>query len=160
MMGKTDGFYTLLPKMDVYDTYNEDVISKAVMRQKGKIDNVAFLVLDDCLLDGIRLKSEAINHLFVWAQHLNMMFIIGMSYAWSIRPDLQSNIDFVFIFKDDIVANRKRIFESYGNMFPSFDVLCQIMDQYSKNFECLVIDRTARGTKWEDYVFWYKAEPP
>ena len=42
-------------------------------------------------------------------------------------------------------------------MFPSFEMFCQVMDQCTENFECLVINNNAQSNKLEDQVFWYKA---
>jgi hypothetical protein len=44
-------------------------------------------------------------------------------------------------------------------MFPDFDSFCQVMNQCTENFECLVIDNNAKSNKLEDQVFWYKAAP-
>jgi hypothetical protein len=63
----------------------------------------------------------------------------------------------VFILRENIVSNRKRIYDSYAGMFPSFEVFCQVMDQCTENFECLVIHNNAKSNKLEDQVFWYKA---
>jgi len=43
-------------------------------------------------------------------------------------------------------------------MFPSFDFFCNVMDQCTENYECLVINNNAKSNKLEDQVFWYKAE--
>ena len=47
-------------------------------------------------------------------------------------------------------------------MFPTFEIFCQVMDQCTENYECLVIDNTTKSNKLEDTVFWYKANtaPP
>ena len=44
-------------------------------------------------------------------------------------------------------------------MFPSFEVFCQVMDQCTENFECLVVHNNAKSNKLEDQVYWYKADP-
>ena len=36
---------------------------------------------------------------------------------------------------------------------------CQVMDQCTENYECLVISNNAKSNKLEDQIFWYKAEP-
>ena len=62
-----------------------------------------------------------------------------MQFALGIPPNLRTNIDYVFILRENIVSNRKRIYEHYAGMFPSFEMFCQIMDQCTENYECLVI---------------------
>jgi hypothetical protein len=56
------------------------------------------------------------------------------------------------------LSNRKRIFDNYGSAFPSVEFFCQIMDQCTQNFECLVLDNTSQSNKLEDIIYWYKAE--
>ena len=56
------------------------------------------------------------------------------------------------------ISNRKRIYENYAGMFPTFESFCQVMDQCTENYECLVINNNARSNKLEDQIFWYKAE--
>jgi hypothetical protein len=56
------------------------------------------------------------------------------------------------------MTKSKSIFDNYCSVFPSFEFFCQIMDQCTQNYECLVIDNTSQSSKIEDCVFWYKAE--
>ena len=82
-----------------------------------------------------------------------------MQYPLGIGPNLRTNIDFVFILRENIVSNRRRLYEHYAGVFPTFEIFCQIMDQCTNNYECLVIDNTSTSNKLEDIVFWYKASP-
>ena len=43
-------------------------------------------------------------------------------------------------------------------MFPTFESFCQVMDQCTENYECLVIHNNAKSNKLNDQIFWYKAE--
>ena len=92
-------------------------------------------------------------------RHYNMMFIITMQYALGIPPNLRTNVDYVFILRENYVSNRKRLYEHYCGMFPTFEMFCQVMDQCTENYECLVINNNAKSNKLEDQVFWYKAAP-
>jgi hypothetical protein len=80
-----------------------------------------------------------------------------MQYALGIPPNLRTNVDFVFILRENFVNNRKRLYDHYAGMFPTFEMFCQVMDQCTENFECLVINNNAKSNKLEDQVFWYKA---
>ena len=86
------------------------------------------------------------------------MFIITMQYALGIPPNLRTNIDYVFILRENINSNRKRLYEQYAGMFPSLEVFNQVMDQCTENYECLVINNNAKSNSLCDQVFWYKAE--
>jgi hypothetical protein len=43
-------------------------------------------------------------------------------------------------------------------MFPTFEMFCQVMDQCTENYECLVINNNAKSNQLSDQVFWYKAD--
>ena len=81
-----------------------------------------------------------------------------MQYAIGIPPNLRSNIDWVFILRENSVQNRKKLYENYAGMFHTFEMFCQTMDACTENFECLVIHNGAKSNKLEDQVFWYRAD--
>ena len=126
---------------------------------KTDIDPSAFLILDDCLYDQSWVKDQNIRSLFMNGRHWKIMFIITMQYALGIPPSLRTNIDYVFILRENYVSNRKRLYEHYAGMFPSFEIFCQVMDQCTENYECLVVHNNAKSNRLEDQVFWYKADP-
>ena len=70
-----------------------------------------------------------------------------------------TNIDYVFILREPYISNRKRIYENYAGMFPTFESFCQVMDQCTENYECLVINNNAKTNKLDEQIFWYKAQP-
>ena len=168
-------FYgNMVPPLFIHDEYNEEIVQRVLHRQKkavekhnqeieqfqtSKVDPRGFLILDDCLYDSSWTKSKHIRSIFMNGRHYKMMFLVTMQYALGIPPNLRTNIDYVFILRENIVSNRKRIYESYAGMFPTFEIFCQVMDQCTENYECLVIDNNAKSNKLQDQIYWYKAAP-
>jgi len=72
---------------------------------------------------------------------------------------MRGNIDYVFVLKDNIIANRERLHRNFFGMIPNFEMFQQIMNQCTENYECLVLDNTSVSNEIEDCVFWYKAKP-
>jgi hypothetical protein len=64
----------------------------------------------------------------------------------------------VFILREPYIANRKRIYENYAGMFPTFEAFCQVLDQTTENYDCMVINNNSKSNKLQDQVFWYHAE--
>ena len=91
-------------------------------------------------------------------RHYKLLFLLTMQYALGVPPNLRTNIDYVFILRENYVSNRKRLYEHYAGMFPTFEMFCQVMDQCTENYECLVINNNAKSNKLTDQVFWYKAD--
>ena len=81
-----------------------------------------------------------------------------MQHAMGLPPVLRNNLDYVFIFRNNIVKERQKIYDNYAGMFTNFEVFNQVMNQCTENYECLVIDCKTQSNKIEDQVFWYKAK--
>jgi hypothetical protein len=168
-------FYSkMVPSLFIHEEYTPLIISNALKRQKlvvkkkmkeeltyGKsnINPSAFLILDDCLYDNSWVKDPNIRSLFMNGRHYKILFIITMQYALGIPPNLRTNIDYVFILRENYVSNRRKLYEHYAGMFPTFEIFCQVMDQCTEDFNCLVINNNAKSNKLEDQVYWYKANP-
>jgi len=169
-----NGFFSAhVPKLFIHDEYKTAIIEnilkrqKTVMKQMKKemdaykrtnIDPRAFVILDDCLYDNKWTKDKMMRLLFMNGRHWKVMLIITMQYPLGIPPNLRTNIDYVFILREPYIANRKRIWENYAGMFPTFESFCQVMDQCTENFECLVINNNAKSNKLHEQIFWYKAQ--
>jgi hypothetical protein len=158
------------PSIFIHGEVSPLLLDTVVKRQKnlkriiesGKGSNVdarSVLILDDCLFDNAWVKDKNIRCLFMNGRHYNVLFMITMQYPLGIPPNLRTNIDYVFILRENNINNRKRIYENYASMFPSFEMFCSVMDQCTENYECLVIIINSMSNKLQDQVFWYKAEP-
>ena len=170
-----NGFYgSHVPKLFIHDEYNTAIVENVLKRQKlvikrikkentaygrSNIDGRAFVILDDCLWDNGWAKDKMMRLLFMNGRHWKIMTVITMQYPLGVPPNLRTNIDYVFILREPYLTNRKRIYENYAGMFPTFESFCQVMDQCTENYECLVIDNNSKSNKLEDQIFWYKAEP-
>ena len=167
-------FGDFIPDAFIHSEYDPELIESIMNRQKRKIreckmsgrsetgklpENNMFIVLDDMLHDAQNWKKDkTIKSIFFNGRHFNFLFILTMQYAQGIPPELRSNIDYVFIFNEPSVANRKKIYESYAGMIPSFDHFCNILDACTQNHECLVIKTSGNSSDLKDQIFWYKAE--
>ena len=170
-----NGFYgKLVPKLFIHNEYNTAIIENILKRQRqvlkemkreqeqfnrSTIDPRAFVILDDCLFDNTWAKDKMMRLLFMNGRHWKIMLVITMQFPLGIPPLLRTNIDYVFILRENIIGNRKRIYEHYAGMFPTFEAFCQVMDQCTENYECLVVNNNSKSNKLQEQVFWYKADP-
>jgi hypothetical protein len=169
-----NGFYNkMVPRLFIHNEYNTAIIENILKRQKtvlkqvkkemeaykrSTIDPRAFVILDDCLYDNTWARDKMMRLLFMNGRHWKVMLVITMQYPLGIPPTLRTNIDYVFILRENYIANRKRIYENYAGMFPTFESFCQVMDQCTENYECLVVNNNSKSNKLNDQVFWYKAD--
>ena len=169
-----NGFYSNhVPKLFIHEEYNVVIIENILKRQRtvlkqvkremesykrSNIDPRAFVILDDCLFDDKWTRDKMMRLLFMNGRHWKIMLIITMQYPLGVPPVLRTNIDYVFVLREPYIANRRRIYENYAGMFPTFESFCQVMDQCTENYECLVINNNVKSNKLQDQIFWYKAE--
>lgn len=171
-------FQHMVPSKLIHDKYKPDIVMNVIKRQlaiktrrnqdknagggNSQVDPRAFLILDDCLYDSSWIREESTRYVFMNGRHIDLMTIITMQYPLGVTPNLRTNVDFIFILRETMIGNRKRIYENYAGMFPTFEMFCQFMDQCTENYECLVICNGVASNKLEDQVFWYKASdhPP
>ena len=171
--GANKFYSTMMPSLFIHEEFSPEIVNNLVKRQRlvikkmqdqldrtgnSKIDPWGFLILDDLMYDTSWVKNTTIRGLFMNGRHYKLLFMITMQYALGIPPALRSNVDYVFILRENINSNRKRLYEHYAGMFPTYEIFSQVMDQCTSNYECLVIDNTTKSNKIEDMVFWYKAD--
>lgn len=168
-----NGFYSNhVPKLFIHEEYNTAIIENILKRQKmvlkqmkkekgtygrSSIDPRTFVILDDCLYDESWSRDKVMRLLFMNGRHWKVMLIITMQYPLGVPPNLRTNIDYVFILREPYITNRERIYKNYAGMFPTFQSFCQVMDQCTENFECLVINNNSKSNTLTDQIFWYKA---
>lgn len=178
---ESNSFYgKIIPPIFIHGEYNPAILMNFVKRQKlitskiqqienaprapgqpppkHKLDPRSFMILDDCLYDDSWIHDKNIRQLFLNGRHQKVFFLITMQQPLGIPPVLRTNVDYVFILREPYMSNRKRIFDNFGSAFPNFEFFCQIMDQCTENFECLVINNNTRSNKLEDAIFWQKAQ--
>lgn len=170
----SNGFYaSMMPGVFIHDDFKPEIVESLIKRQKTlvykvkeqeamygrtNIDPRAFLILDDLMFDTSWLKEMNIKRLFMNGRHHKLLYVITMQYCLGIPPNLRTNVDYVFILREPNIGNRRRLYEQYAGIFKTFEMFCQVMDQCTANYECLVIDNTSRSNNIEDMVFWYRGD--
>ena len=166
-------FEKFIPNMLIYEEYSPAIIKTFLNRQvninkekaeqikkynSSDIDNRAFLILDDCLYDKSWPTDTNIRSIFMNGRHYKIFFLITMQYCMGLPPVLRANIDYVFIFKNNIIKEREKIYNHYAGVFNDFSTFCAVMDNCTENYECIVIDNKIQSNRLEDQVKWYKAK--
>jgi len=166
-------FQKFIPNFLIYDEYHPDIIQKFLDRQikinkdrndqikkygYSDIDPRAFLILDDCLYDKSWPNDKNIRSIFMNGRHYNIFFIVTMQYCLGLPPILRSNVDYVFIFKNNMIKEREKLYNYYAGMFNDFPTFCKVMDHCTTDYSCLAVDNKTQSNKLEDQVKWYKAK--
>ena len=161
-------FSNFVPSIFIHDEYSPELLHNFIKRQKKvtklhkqnpNIDPRAFIVLDDCMYSAKDwVKDKNMKYLLFNGRHVKATTYITLQYVMGLPPSFRGNFDFVFIFREPYVNIRKKLYENFAGMFPTFEVFNRVMDVCTENFGCLVIDCTTRSNKLEDQVYWYRAD--
>jgi hypothetical protein len=159
-----EGYKDKVPEMFIYNDVNYDALVKIVEKQREFREKLkdkcpyAFIILDDCMYDKKLMKQDIMRQLFMNGRHYHIFLCITAQYMMDFPPEMRTNVDYVFVLRENIHGNQERIWKNFFGIFPRFEQFKTVMNQCTENFGCLVLDQTARSNKIEDCVFWYKAE--
>jgi len=172
---KLNSFYSeFIPDSYIYSEYDSGILARVYERQakmnednkkrikdgKKPKDDSLMLIMDDCMSSkGTWLKDPNILELFFNGRHHHISFILTMQYSVGIPPEMRSNFDYIFLLAEDITSNRKRLYEHYAGMFPTFDIFQQVFSELTENYGCMVINNRIHSKNIADKVFWYRAKP-
>ena len=124
--GSNQFYGKLMPSLFIYEEFNSEIIMKLVKRQdmiikkmnnqieqygKSNIDPWAYLILDDLMFDTSWVKDKLVRKLFMNGRHKKLLFLITMQYSLGIPPALRTNVDYIFILRENLINNRKRLYE-------------------------------------------------
>jgi len=123
---------------------------------RRKIDSRFMLVFDDCLHDHKWQNTEQIRTIFMNGRHYDIFFILSLQYVIGVPPNLRTNIDYAFIFRDTSLQNRKKIYQNFGAAIPTFEMFNTLMKNL-KQYECIVLCNDGDKVNFEDQVMFYKA---
>lgn len=160
-------YQKFVPKMFIHNEYQSNIITNLLKRQKKMkkrinnkedIDGRAYLILDDLMYDNSWKKDKCMKEVIYNSRHMLLDTIISLQDPIGVNPGFRFNCDYCFLLKENKMINRKKLYDNYASMFPTFEVFSSTLEQCTQNYECLVINNKANGGKLEDQVFWYKAD--
>jgi hypothetical protein len=127
------------------------------LTSRGKQRNT-LMILDDCVFDQGVMKSDTIPEIHLNGRHSYITLFNTCQYAMIIPPVIRSNVDYVCVMMDSVLANRKRLYEFFFGNFPNFQQFDIVFTQVTANHGCLILDKTQPSGSVNDSVFYYKAK--
>jgi hypothetical protein len=166
-------FYdTIFPPSFIHHEYKPEIMERLLKRQdriieknnkrmkdgKKPLDTRVMFIMDDCM-SAKKQWAEDPNFLSIMneGRHRHINYILSMQYSLGILPEYRSQFNFIFLLAEDIRMNRKKLYEHYAGMFPSFELFESIFLQMTQNYGCMVIDNSSRSIDLKERIFYFKA---
>jgi energy-coupling factor transporter ATP-binding protein EcfA2 len=155
--------YNYIPPIFIHNKYDRSIIKQYIKRQnlltENEYDNRSFIILDDCLYSNSYYKDKYFLMLLESSNIYNYLCIINTQYFTKLNEKILNNIYYVFILKDDIEINRQRLYEQFKNKLNiQYSVFVKLLNDYTSNYNLLVLDIKCNSMVIEDKLYWYKAD--
>lgn len=160
---EANGFYQkFVPPIFTYNELDFDAIERLIARQKAAAKQnklkPAFIVIDDLAFDKKIFNTKVMRYIAMNGRHLALFCVLSVQYALDLPPAMRSNVDFVFILRENIRSNRARLYQQFAGMFPNYDTFAEVLDATTQNYECLVVDNVHPSCDPAQVCSWYKAK--
>lgn len=149
-------------KITIMDNLDYTIIEKLMCDQRDVLHkkkqkhatNDILLVLDDCLSSkGDWLKNPSMTNLFLNSRHYGITLITAMQFPMGLSPEIRSMFDYVFMFADDFVTTKKRLYDFYAGMFPNYKNFDNVFTELTTKYGSMIISNTGATKKPVDKIF-------
>ena len=123
------------------------------------IDNRVIVVLDDCLTyNNLWTKDKQIVRLLTSGRDYNITVIITLQYTLGCSHEMCNNFDHIFLLSEDFNNNRKKLYNHYASMFPSYDIFVKVFKHVTADYGAMVICNRVNCVDIRRKVFWFKVD--
>lgn len=168
------GDFAFVPKMFIYDEFNDNTLAKYIdiqagiikdLKQKGK-DKSQFpkilFIFDDVISDLKVFYSKAINKLFTTGRHLAISLVFITQYLHALSPRQRGNIDLLITFKNANDLNKKSLIQNFITLnYHKSEIESYISKCTFEKHRAMVICKYKFQDceTLEDYIYTYKSSP-
>jgi hypothetical protein len=157
----------IIPSEYIFENFDTYFLHRVLERQRLYQTNPVMahrnpwvgIMLDDAVADNGVRYSDSLLRLFIAGRHYKIHLVVTTQYPTLITPKMRANLDYAFIFTQISRREREHIRDQYlGYLDPHY--ADAIIDYYTQDNHCLVIDLSKNSTDPEECVFFTKADEP
>lgn len=155
-------YQKFIKKLFITNEYVNTEHEHCIVRQKKCITEKCkkpscIYIIDDCNTDKKIFSSKLMKGQFKnGSRWWDCLFIIGSHYVFDMGPDLRKSVSYVALFREPSHDERKKLWQNFA-IGCNFKEFCQLMDQITGDYTCLIFQKRSQSNKMEDCIFYYKA---
>ena len=131
----------IVPPLFTFSHMDKSVVSNIIDAQKKAVERKdVFVLLDDMMFDPGFLRQPLMRSIFLNGRHYRITLLLTTQYAIDVPCGLRSNIDYVFLLRENNVLTCTKLYKNFGGMFPNQSLFIQAMKVCCADFGALVID--------------------
>lgn len=130
----------------IYKHYSPEFLSRFIKNQITDIndhailDSGCFVILDNCLLKSDYNNDKVLSDLLVNGYFYQTTSIIATVCPFGFGKYFSTSMDYIFIFRNTHYIYLQCIYEDYFSTLVSYEIFTKIMDKYTQDYMCIVID--------------------
>ena len=144
---------------DIIESQKRLLLRQRIGEIDKNIDTRIAIILDDIGYKKDVLGSQIIRQIFLNGRHDNIILIVTVQHAMLLRPELRSNSDYIYVFKQTAASCIKNLHAHFFGMFSTQKEFSLVLSSCTQNYGVVVLDNTKPSTDISKIVFWYKANP-
>lgn len=134
---------------EIYEKYDDSIVGRLF---NGPINNT-IVIFENCI-NFDKIGNNCINKLILDGKHHKITTIITQKTPTKMSPKLRCNIDNVFLLKDNIMSNKKMLYNNYAAMFPTYNMFDSILGEICvDNNAAMAIKNGGANPNLTDKVF-------
>jgi hypothetical protein len=118
-------------------------------------------ILDDCQEDKKLYNDKIFGWLYCNSRNAHAHFFILVQYLYQLNKEHRKNLSHLFIFRVSSEDDYKTLYKEFGGAFSDcggFNLFKKVFAKATEDRRCLVLDLLSTSARFQDRVFWYKAE--
>ena len=160
-------FCDIFHPLYVSNHYNEEQEKLHILRQRTCViengkdypGNFAINIMDDVSDDPSIYKTKVMKGLFkLGSQHWNQLYMVGSQYAIDMPPDIRKSTSYVILFREPEELERRKLYANFGGICGGYNNFCDLMDQLTGDYTCLVFKKRSQSQNLEECVFYYRTQ--
>ena len=162
-----EAFRQIAPRSSVYaGGLNLELVAEALQLNRSlaerKKQRELMIVADDIGFDKQLLKSPVMRDIAMNGRPAKCGLAVTLQYCMDLGPDLRTQFQYIICCADNIHANRKRIWQYFAGVVPTYREFDAIMQSCTQDHSCLVIDNSNPSASIRTSIFHWKARlhPP
>lgn len=128
-----------------------------VQTRSTNLNKHVLIVLDDMMHDRQGFNSPVMREIFMNGRHMRITLIVCAQYLTDMKPDLRTNVDYVYALREPSENNRRKLHTYWFSVLKTYDLFSKTMDECTKNHECLVLMNNVSVTDRSGMLRWYRA---
>ncbi len=105
-------------------------------------DSSLLVVIDDIIDMSLLTNNTHFMDIIFNGHYYNITLIISIQSVNIFPSNSRQNLNMIFLFNTDNEREIKQIYYSFGGMFPSEKVFKSVLQEYTKDYQSLIIDFT------------------